>query len=416
MPVFGIGLLVGACASSDDPPSGGNVDVTASPTLAGAPEWFVDPTLELADIADEVPGFVGFWFDPATGTYNVNSTDPGIDVEAVKEALIRRNPSLGESLEDVHFNVVHVNYGAAELNDWYQQVRDLIYIELPMELRPCLGFFDLDEYYNRIWVGLTCEEAREWVIQRVSEEIDAPVGAVLDHAAHAVLGPARIPLDFRQMLEQASPELFVIDFDEPLLGGPKDDRIVTPPTVRIAVRKRCVMKEGADLLQLLDDLGVGIEDALALPFGHVGRKAPLGIDGAVRIEAGLLTGVEVVRAVPRGRVHATRAVGQRHVFRENDRPLAIDKRMPILSTGKLLAFDRAELGEFGDALGREHRLDALVGQQTDAGLTVVLEADDGVFVAGMNRHAEVRGQGPRRRRPDQQINRCALGPVEQIAE
>ena len=146
---------------------------------SGVPEWFVDPNLELAEIAEEVPGFVGYWFDPTTGTYNVNSTDPGIDVEAVKEALIRRNSSLGKSLEDVDFNVVHVNYGAAELNDWYQQVFDLIYVELPMELRPCLGFFDLDEYYNRIWVGLTCEEAREWVIQRVSEEIDAPVGAVL---------------------------------------------------------------------------------------------------------------------------------------------------------------------------------------------------------------------------------------------
>ena len=45
----------------------------------------------------------------------------------------------------------------------------------------------------------------------------------------------------------------MVDVDEPLLGGEKNQRIVASPAMRIAVRERLAVQQRADLLQMLDD-------------------------------------------------------------------------------------------------------------------------------------------------------------------
>src|SRR5205823_9666013 len=65
---------------------------------------------------------------------------------------------------------------------------------------------------------------------------DAPVGAVLHHAADAFLAPGGVPLHFLDLFECVRAQCSVIGGvhrDEPLLGGAEDDRVLAAPAVRI---------------------------------------------------------------------------------------------------------------------------------------------------------------------------------------
>src|SRR5260221_13707556 len=132
---------------------------------------------------------------------------------------------------------------------------------------------------------------------------DAPIGAMLDHFVHAIFAPGRNPFHAVDLFESFLPESFrfpisgCIHFDEPLLGGAKDDGIVATPAMWIAVLVRMMTEERAVIGEKFDDDGVGFEDVFAFVF----RQA-FGVNAAVVERSGgfeivLFAGVEVVDAV-----------------------------------------------------------------------------------------------------------------------
>jgi hypothetical protein len=170
---------VASCAGEEGPTQ----KETSSQNGTALPSGIVDQNALLAEVAREVPGFAGYHLDPqATGAgdvYIVNSTVRGINVEAVKAAIIKRDPSKAHQFADAEFRVEYVDYDASQLKGWWDEVKQVVVGEMPGEFRPHLGMMDLDEAHNRILISFYSEEARAWAEERVRESIDPPPGAIV---------------------------------------------------------------------------------------------------------------------------------------------------------------------------------------------------------------------------------------------
>src|SRR5438477_1339429 len=115
----------------------------------------------------------------------------------------------------------------------------------------------------------------------------APVGAVLDHAADAFFAPRGNPPALRadridgiqRRLADRRPADVAVQRDPPLVGRAKDDRVLATPTVRVAVadleRTPAGIEQCARRAQLVDDLGIRLEDVLALePETRLAGESP----------------------------------------------------------------------------------------------------------------------------------------------
>ena len=80
---------------------------------------------------------------------------------------------------------------------------------------------------------------------------NAPVSAVFDHVDHLLFAPSWLPFD----LVDSFKELFSdwLDGAEPLRGGPKDDRFMGSPVMRIAMDDIDLFEEMSVLGQKVDD-------------------------------------------------------------------------------------------------------------------------------------------------------------------
>ena len=144
---------------------------------------------------------------------------------------------------------------------------------------------------------------------------DRPVARTLQPLAElAVLDVVGIPGDLLVEFDHAVAELGHLD--EPRRHRPVDQRVSAPPAVRIAVlvgfvakQDRAVDRGGAALvLQVADDLRVGVEDMLTGVLRDGGVEAALGVDRGDRDDVGRLGGDHVVLAVGRRHVHDAGAV------------------------------------------------------------------------------------------------------------
>src|SRR2546427_10853680 len=124
---------------------------------------------------------------------------------------------------------------------------------------------------------------------------------------------------------------------EPLLGGPKDDRIVTAPAVRIAVLKCAFGHERPARLQQPNYGGIGIEYRFAPIFWQAFREAPVIVQGRVCLQAIFLTHREVLGSMPRSRMHDAATLLQRDMLAEHSGNDSIEKGVLKLGTGKAVA-------------------------------------------------------------------------------
>src|SRR5579872_1504355 len=85
---------------------------------------------------------------------------------------------------------------------------------------------------------------------------DAPVWTRRDHVADALFAPRRVPLNFFDLIKRALPQRAATDRafhrDKPLFGCTKDDRLVTPPAMRIRMLQLRLGKQGAARFQQLN--------------------------------------------------------------------------------------------------------------------------------------------------------------------
>ena len=238
---------------------------------------------------------------------------------------------------------------------------------------------------------------------------DAPVGTVGDHVREPLAAPRWQPLDLcarrlssaaRAQAGAGSRELAVHP-DEPLRRGQEDDRVVTPPAVRIRMLERLVVPQPSPRLERLDDDRIGVEHALAVEELDRVEEMSARADRRVDLEAVLHAGREVVAAVARRGMHGARALLERHVFGENADRLARVERVLEAQVLELRALHlRDWLAErppgrlryaWRQRFGEDHR----------ASVDVIR----GVIEVGMKCDRQVRRNRPRRRRPDEHRDR-----------
>src|SRR6266567_1657955 len=107
---------------------------------------------------------------------------------------------------------------------------------------------------------------------------DAPVGAVLDHAEYAFFSPFGDPLHGIDLFQGLDPQVVALHGDEPLLGCTEDDRFLATPAVGIGVGDLPRGHQRADLFQLFDHSGIGVEYELAAEELHVLEKTAAVVD------------------------------------------------------------------------------------------------------------------------------------------
>ena len=234
---------------------------------------------------------------------------------------------------------------------------------------------------------------------------DAPIRTAFEGGADAVLAGGGDPLHVADGGERLLAEVAAVEADEPLVERAEDDRGLGAPAVRIGMFEALRLEEGALGLQQFEHgdvrrvLAVGLEDGDADQRG--GHLAVVGIravvaDRAIRLEAILVAGLIVFDAVAGGGVHAARASVGGDVVGEHDRRGAVDERMPRLQAFERPALDLEAIdGAFERARGDERF--AQGGGDEERAFAM---ADLDVFELRMHGDREVRGERPRRGRPD----------------
>ena len=240
---------------------------------------------------------------------------------------------------------------------------------------------------------------------------DAPVGALADHALHAVDAPARDPAHV--VARGAGLILKRVDRAEPLRGGAEDDGLLAAPAVRIAVHDLFGSEEGTGLLHVVQDDGVGLFNEHTLIFSGIVGVAALIVDGHDHVHAVAAAGLIVVRAEAGRGVDAAGTgihrdiVGQHQTGGLGQEGMRCEHVL-IEVTGVGLK-DRVVL----DVADGHDLFDERLGD--DVHLAVILVLHDGVALVGVQGDGKVTGQRPDRGRPNDEVE---LGLVEmaQFAE
>src|SRR4029453_14875182 len=114
----------------------------------------------------------------------------------------------------------------------------------------------------------------------------------------------------RGVPERASPvrgRTFTVEGDEPLGGRQENDRVMTPPAVRIRMLECLTVPEPLALVERFLDSRVRVEDALPAEELDGLQEVAAWTDGRVDLEPVLHAGVEVVAAMTGSRVHGARS-------------------------------------------------------------------------------------------------------------
>ena len=240
---------------------------------------------------------------------------------------------------------------------------------------------------------------------------DAPVGALADHALHAVDAPARDPAHV--VARGAGLVLKGIDGAEPLRGGAEDDGLLAAPAVRIGVDDLLGGEQRAALLHILQDHGVRFLDQHPGVFARVVGVAALIVHGNDHVHAVAAAGLIVVRAEAGRGVDAAgtgihRDVIGQHQAARLGQERVLGEHVLIEVTGVGLK-DRVVL----DVADGHDLFDERLGD--DVHLAVILVLHDGVALVGVQGDGKVTGQGPDRGRPNDKVE-LGLIEVAQLAE
>ena len=244
---------------------------------------------------------------------------------------------------------------------------------------------------------------------------DAPVGTLLDHGTDAVGRVGRIPLDvladlFASLLAQTG----LVHRDKPLVGSTEEHRVLAAPAVRIAVRDLLLEDQGAALAQELDDVRIGLV-GIHTAEGATGTKLLAGVELTVVIDRhadigdALLEAGEVVVDAMAGRVvDDTGTVIDADVIGQQCHALdTVKDRLLVVDVVEGLSGNHIGLTVDHDRGVLPAKLLTALGSQVlehDLGTAIVLNGNIGG--AGLKGNGLVGGDGPRRGRPDDEVNRA----------
>ena len=240
---------------------------------------------------------------------------------------------------------------------------------------------------------------------------DAPVGALQNHGAHAILAPGGHPAHV--LAGGDGLILEGVHGAEPLGGGAEDDGLLAAPAVGVAVDDVLAGEQGAVVLHVLQDHGVGRIGGHALVLAGVGGVFALIVHGHHHVHAVALAGDIVVGAEAGGgvdaagtgvhgdviRQHQTGGLGQEGVVSQH-----VFKEAAGVRLHQLIAVEAADPHDLlGQRLG--HDIHLAVG-----GLY------HGVALVGVQGDGQVAGQRPDGGGPDQEVQLAVIqmGQLAQI--
>ena len=239
---------------------------------------------------------------------------------------------------------------------------------------------------------------------------DAPVGALQDHGAQAVLAPGGDPADV--LAGGDGVVLEGLHGAEPLGGGPEDDGLLAAPAVGIAVDDLLTGKQGTGLLHILKDHGVGFLGLHTGILAGVVGVAALVVHGHHHVHAVAQAGLIVVGAEAGGGVDAAGTGVHGDIVRQHQAAGLGQEGMAgqhILIEGAgvglhdLIAVEAADAHDLPrQSLG--HDIQLAVG-----GL------HHGVALVGVQGDGQVAGQGPDGGGPDDEAQ-LALVQVGELAQ
>jgi hypothetical protein len=134
----------------------------------------------VAGVVNDLPGFAGCAPDPEhSGGYVVNVTSSGVDLEAVRAAIISHDAASAQVLGSANLRAVPID--TTDIGDWYQEAHNRLLLELPDEHKSDWRWWggDLDEGHNQALFWYSNEEARAWAQQFILDKIDAPPGVIV---------------------------------------------------------------------------------------------------------------------------------------------------------------------------------------------------------------------------------------------
>ena len=205
--------------------------------------------------------------------------------------------------------------------------------------------------------------------------------------------------------------------DKPGIHRPINERGVAPPAVGVAVGDRALVDELFVALEMGNDRRVGLFDLQAGEVGDLRGELPVVVNRIDQIDAGLLTGVEIVFAKGRSDVDDAGAVFGGDIVGRNDAEGVLFFQLgkirkqrliaPADQLPALVALDNCAGVGLGKIRGEPSLGHDVVG-------AVLMVSDLDVVDVRANRQGQIAGQGPRRGGPGDK--RGALLPVGRKAD
>jgi hypothetical protein len=163
-----IGVVLSACSTESGPtqPSGNVISLAAERQLDAVAH---PGEALLRQLAADIPGFAGLWYDDPSGAFQVAASDVQVLAarsDAVRAVLAVKYPGLSDAPVKVH----EAKYDFMQLADWRRRA-SVVFSDSRV-----IGL-DLDERANRIAVIVSDEAARDGVSEAL-EGAGVPVEAV----------------------------------------------------------------------------------------------------------------------------------------------------------------------------------------------------------------------------------------------
>ena len=245
---------------------------------------------------------------------------------------------------------------------------------------------------------------------------DAPVSALADHGDDAVMAPVGKPRDAVAGADGLVAER--LDGTEPLVGGAEYDRLLAAPAVGIGVGYVLARQDGPVCLKVGEDGLVRLENAEALVFAGVGGKAAAGVDVNDHVAAGLylrilLADHEVVGAVGGCGVDASGTGVKGDVLADDDERGLVEEGMTCGHQLEIRALEDGQSLYCAEAGLPEHGLGEILRHYIDL---AVRGLNERVIIVRVEAYGKVARDGPRRRRPNDEVDVVERSVGRELAE
>ena len=237
---------------------------------------------------------------------------------------------------------------------------------------------------------------------------NAPVRAGLDHSRDALLGPARIPVDFPDRAGGLVAQSFPVQAHEPLRRRGKQQRTMVPPAVRIAVPVAFPAKQHAALRQQVRNALVGLFHMQPAHQAGVLQKMAVDAERIAHRKTRLAAGRKVVQSVRGRRMHRAGARFQRDVVGGQHRRQAVVEGVPQVHAGQLRAFQRGQLARAAGAVALKGLAGKPARQHQALDAPVDFRLHEHVVEGVAEHHRAVGRQGPGGGGPDRDAQRRSV--------